>query len=55
MSTQVIILWYVALLLLQMLHILEEIALEAYRVVGSLTKYLLAASVIVTLGYVPSC
>ena len=53
MSTQVIMLWYVALLLLQMLHILEEIALEAYKVAGSLKKYLLAASVIVTLNYVP--
>ena len=53
MSTQAIVLWYVALLLLQMLHILEEIALEAYRAVGSLEKYLLVASVIVTLNYVP--
>jgi hypothetical protein len=44
---------YLLLLLLQTLHIFEEIGLEAYRQVGSLGRYLAAAAVLVVLNYVP--
>ncbi len=44
---------YLLLLLLQTLHILEEIGLEAYREAGSLKRYLIVASGLVTINYVP--
>ena len=40
------------LILLQIYHIFEEIAMEAYTLAGSLSKYLLVASVLVTLNVV---
>jgi hypothetical protein len=36
------------MLLLQVLHILEDIAFKAYEVAGNLNKYLFAASVLLT-------
>jgi hypothetical protein len=44
---------YLLLLLLQTLHILEEIGLEAYRKAGSLKRYLIVAGSLVTVNYVP--
>ena len=43
---------FLLLILLQIYHIFEEIAMEAYKLAGSLTKYLLVASVLVTLNVV---
>ena len=40
------------LILLQIYHIFDEIALEAYKLADSLTKYLLVASVLVTINVV---
>ncbi len=44
---------YSLLLLLQTLHIFEEIGMEAYKPVGSLKKYLGVASALVVVNYVP--
>ena len=44
---------YGLLLLLQTLHIFEEIGMEAYKPVGSLKKYLGVASALVVVNYVP--
>jgi hypothetical protein len=44
---------YSLLLLLQFLHILEEIGLEAYREAGSLKRYLKVAGVLVVVNFVP--
>ena len=43
---------FLLLSLLQIYHIFEEIAMEAYKLAGSLTKYLLVASVLVTISFV---
>ena len=43
---------FLLLILLQIYHIFEEIAMEAYKLAGSLNKYLLVASVLVTLNVV---
>ena len=43
---------FLLLILLQIYHIFEEIAMEAYKLAGSLTKYLLVASVLVTVNVV---
>lgn len=43
---------FLLLILLQIYHIFEEIALEAYKLAGSLSKYLLVASVLVTINVV---
>jgi hypothetical protein len=43
---------YLLLILFQIFHIFEEIALEAYKLAGSLVKYLLVASVLVTINFV---
>jgi hypothetical protein len=44
---------YSLLLLLQTLHIFEEIGMEAYKPVGSLKKYLWVASALVIVNYIP--
>jgi hypothetical protein len=44
---------YSLLLLFQFLHILEEIALEAYREAGSLKRYLKIAGILVVINFVP--
>jgi predicted membrane channel-forming protein YqfA (hemolysin III family) len=44
---------YGLLLILQTLHIFEEIYMEAYKPVGSLKKYLGLASALVAANYVP--
>jgi hypothetical protein len=43
---------YLLMMLLQTWHILEEIGCGAYKVAHTLTKYLFAASVLVTINYV---
>ena len=43
---------FLLFILLQIYQIFEEIALEAYKLAGSLTKYLLVASVLVTINVV---
>lgn len=44
---------YLMMLFLQTVHIFEEIGFIAYEVVGSLNKYLLAASFLVFASYLP--
>lgn len=51
MSSTDIAYLFLLLILLQIYHIFEEIALEAYKLAGSLTKYLLVASVLVTINF----
>jgi len=43
---------FLLLILLQIYHIFEEIAMEAYKLAGSLNKYLLVVSVLVTINVV---
>ncbi len=43
---------FLLLILLQIYHIFEEIAMEAYKLAGSLSKYLPVASVLVTINVV---
>ena len=52
MSSTDIAYLFLLLILLQIYHIFEEIALEAYKLAGSLNKYLLVASVLVTINVV---
>ena len=52
MSSTDIAYLFLLLILLQIYHIFEEIALEAYKLAGSLNKYLLVASVLVTINIV---
>jgi len=52
MEQSTLILWYLLMTLLQVYHIFEEIGGRAYAIMGSLKKYLLAASVLVTLNFV---
>ena len=42
---------FLLLILLQIYHIFKEIAMEAYKLADSLTKYLLVASVLVTINF----
>ena len=42
---------YLAMMLLQIVHIFEEIACGAYKIKTTLGKYLLAASALVTLNF----
>ncbi len=42
---------YLLMMLLQIWHIFEEIGLGAYKVAHSLNKYLVAASVLVTINF----
>lgn len=44
---------YLIMLFLQTVHIFEEIGFKAYEVVGSLNKYLIAASFLVFASYLP--
>lgn len=53
MSNDNFILLYLIMIFLQTIHIFEEIAFKAYKVVGSLKKYLLVASILVFLSYLP--
>ena len=52
MSSTDIAYLFLLLILFQIYHIFEEIALEAYKLAGSLNKYLLVASVLVTINVV---
>lgn len=47
------ILLYLVMLFLQTIHIFEEIAFKAYDAIGSLNKYLVVASLLVFLSYLP--
>lgn len=51
MTTDLLLLSYIAMLFLQTIHIFEEIGSQAYELAGSLKKYLLVASVLVLIGY----
>jgi hypothetical protein len=42
---------YLLLTLVQILHIFEEIGLEAYKMAGSLRKYLFVASLLVSINF----
>ena len=44
--------FYLAMMLLQVVHIFEEIACGAYKIKTTLGKYLLAATALVTLNFV---
>ena len=45
--------FYLAMLFFQVIHIFEEIGFEAYKIVGPLNKYLLAASILVLITVLP--
>ncbi len=47
------ILLYLVMLFLQTIHIFEEIAYKVYDAIGSLNKYLVVASLLVFLSYLP--
>ncbi len=47
------ILLYLVMLFLQTIHIFEEIAFKTYESIGSLNKYLVVASLLVFLSYLP--
>lgn len=51
MEQQMLVLAYLLMTLLQIYHIFEEIGARAYVLAGSLGKYLLVASVLVTLSF----
>jgi len=53
MSDNLFLILYLIMLFLQTVHIFEEIGFKAYEVVGSLNKYLLAASFLVFANYLP--
>ena len=53
MSDNLFLILYLIMLFLQTVHIFEEIGFKAYEVVGSLNKYLLAASFLVFVNYLP--
>jgi hypothetical protein len=53
MSTNIFMSLYLIMLFFQMMHIFEEIALQAYKLAGSLNKYLRVASLLVFLSYLP--
>lgn len=53
MSTNHFFILYLIMLFLQTVHIFEEIGFKAYEVVGSLNKYLIAASFLVFASYLP--
>ena len=53
MSDNLFLILYLMMLFLQTVHIFEEIGFKAYEVVGSLNKYLLAASFLVFASYLP--
>lgn len=46
-----IMFWYLIVLLLQTIHIFEEIGMGAYRLAGSLQKYVMVAAVLVSVNY----
>jgi hypothetical protein len=45
--------YYLVMIFFQVIHILEEIGFEVYKLVGSLKKYLLVASFLVLLSFTP--
>lgn len=53
MSYDPLVILYLTMLLLQTIHIFEEIGFKAYEVVGSLKKYLVVASFLVIINYLP--
>ena len=53
MPNNYFIILYLIMLFLQTVHIFEEIGFKAYEVVGSLNKYLIAASFLVFASYLP--
>ena len=53
MSYNPLVILYLTMLLLQTIHIFEEIGFKAYEVVGSLKKYLVVASFLVIINYLP--
>jgi hypothetical protein len=52
MDQRILVLSYLLMTLFQVYHKFEEIGGRAYKLVGSLKKYLIAASVLVTLNVV---
>ena len=53
MSYNPLMILYLTMLLLQTIHIFEEMGFKAYEVVGSLKKYLVVASFLVIINYLP--
>jgi len=53
MSNNLLLFFYIIMLFLQTIHIFEEIGFKAYEMVGSLNKYLVAASFLVFTSYLP--
>ena len=53
MVTTSFLVLYIGLFFFQTIHIFEEIAMKVYELVGSLRKFLLAASFLVFLSYLP--
>ena len=45
--------YYLIMVFFQVIHIFEEIQFEAYKEVGSLKKYLIVASILVLLSFLP--
>lgn len=52
MAGDLLIYTYLGMMLLQVVHIFEEIALGAYKIKLTLGKYLLGASVLVTINFI---
>jgi hypothetical protein len=50
-TDELLLVSYTILMFLQTVHIFEEIAARAYELVGSLNKYLLAASLLLSVSY----
>ena len=48
-----LVIYYLVMLFFQTIHIFEEIGFGVYEVVGSLKKYLIVASFLILLGYLP--
>ena len=53
MIPEPLITYYLVMIFFQVIHIFEEIAFEAYKHVGTLKKYLVAASFLVLLSFLP--
>ena len=53
MTNDILVTYYLIMIFFQVIHIFEEISFEAYKLVGPLMKYLLAASFLVFLSFLP--